>query len=105
MTSRPDLDQMPPEQLRTLAGQLMSKVDTHSRKIHRDETIIEQLTHENAIRKRHKFAKRSEQISPAQGSLLDEHDPYAYLKDVLMRLPKQRASEIAQLLPHQWISA
>ena len=72
MTSLPDLDQMPPEQLRTLAAQLMSKVDTQSRKIHRDETIIEQLTHEIAILKRHKFAKRSEQISPAQGSLLDD---------------------------------
>ncbi|GFM79218.1 hypothetical protein PSCICM_50370 [Pseudomonas cichorii] len=63
---------MTPEQLRTLAAQLMSKVDTQSRKIHRDETIIEQLTHEIAILKRHKFAKRSEQISPAQGSLLDD---------------------------------
>lgn len=72
MTSLPDLDQMTPEQLRTLAAQLMSKVDTQSRKIHRDETIIEQLTHEVAILKRHKFAKRSEQISPAQGSLLDD---------------------------------
>ena len=72
MTSLPDLDQIPPEQLRTLAAQLMSKVDTLSRKIHRDETIIEQLTHEIAILKRHKFAKRSEQISPAQGSLLDD---------------------------------
>jgi len=72
MTSLPDLDQMPPEQLRTLAAQLMSKVDTQSRKIHRDETIIEKLTHEIAILKRHKFAKRSEQISPAQGSLLDD---------------------------------
>ncbi|MFT8231879.1 MULTISPECIES: transposase [Pseudomonas] len=50
----------------------MSKVDTQSRKIHRDETIIEQLAHEIAILKRHKFAKRSEQISPAQGSLLDD---------------------------------
>ncbi|KPW54639.1 putative transposase [Pseudomonas syringae pv. berberidis] len=68
----PNLDQMPPEQLRTLAAQLMSKVDTMGRKIHRDETIIEQLTHEIAILKRHKFAKRSEQISPAQGSLLDD---------------------------------
>ncbi|EGH71422.1 putative transposase, partial [Pseudomonas syringae pv. aceris str. M302273] len=28
MTSLPDLDQMPPEQLRALAAQLMSKVDT-----------------------------------------------------------------------------
>ena len=72
MTSLPDLDQMTPEQLRTLAAQLMSKVDTMGRKIHRDETIIEQLTHEIAILKRHKFAKRSEQISPAQGSLLDD---------------------------------
>ncbi|MEX5591434.1 IS66 family transposase [Pseudomonas orientalis] len=72
MTSLPDLDQMPPEQLRALAAQLMSKVDTMGRKIHRDETIIEQLTHEIAILKRHKFAKRSEQISPAQGSLLDD---------------------------------
>jgi len=72
MTSLSDLDQMSPEQLRTLAAQLMSKVDTQSRKIHRDETIIEQLTHEIAILKRHKFAKRSEQISPAQGSLLDD---------------------------------
>ncbi|RFP98672.1 transposase domain-containing protein, partial [Pseudomonas aeruginosa] len=26
----------------------------------------------------------------------------AYLKDVLTRLPTQRASEIGQLLPHQW---
>jgi len=72
MTSLPELDQMTPEQLRALAAQLISKVDTQSRKIHRDETIIEQLTHEIAILKRHKFAKRSEQISPAQGSLLDD---------------------------------
>ncbi len=55
-----------------LAAQLISKIDTQDRKIHRDETIIEQLTHEIAILKRHKFAKRSEQISPAQGSLLDD---------------------------------
>ncbi|WP_432757990.1 IS66 family transposase [Pseudomonas umsongensis] len=32
----------------------------------------------------------------------DRHDPYAYLKDVLTRLPTQRASEIDQLLPHKW---
>ncbi|SPY55676.1 ISPpu14, transposase Orf3 [Pseudomonas aeruginosa] len=63
---------MTPEQLRTLAAQLLSQVDTMGRKIQRDETIIEQLTHEIAILKRHKFAKRSEQISPAQGSLLDD---------------------------------
>ncbi len=35
----------------------------------------------------------------------ERHDPYAYLKDVLMRLPTRRASEIEQLLPHQWMRA
>ncbi|MFG0322899.1 transposase domain-containing protein [Pseudomonas sp. zjy_15] len=32
----------------------------------------------------------------------DGHDPYAYLKDVLTRLPTQWASMIGQPLPHQW---
>jgi transposase len=72
MTSLPNLDQMPPDQMRALAAQLMSQVDTMGRKSHRDDTIIEQLTHEIALLKRHRFAKRSEQISPGQGSLLDD---------------------------------
>ena len=38
----------------------------------RDQSIIEQLTHEIAWFNRNKFAKRSEQLSPAQGSLLVE---------------------------------
>jgi hypothetical protein len=72
MISLPNLDQMTPDQLRALAAQLLSKVDTMGRKSHRDDTIIEQLTHEIALLKRHRFAKRSEQISPEQGSLLDD---------------------------------
>lgn len=51
---------------------LLSKVDIIGRKSHRDDIIIEQLTHEIALLKRHRFAKRSEQISPEQGSLLDD---------------------------------
>ena len=42
-------------------------------------------------------------MSLIQSARLNGHDPYAYLKDVLARLPTQRASEIGQLLPHQWI--
>ena len=72
MTSSPDLDQMPPDQLRALAAQLLSQVDTMGKKIHRIETVNEQLAHEIALPKRHKFAKRSEQLSPAQGSLLED---------------------------------
>src|SRR3546814_21057275 len=48
------------------------QVDSMGQKIHRLETVNEQLTHEIAIVKRHKFAKRSEQLSPDQGSLLDD---------------------------------
>ncbi|RYE72260.1 MAG: IS66 family transposase, partial [Oxalobacteraceae bacterium] len=72
MTFSPNLDQMTSDQLRALAAQLLSKVDTMGRESRRDKTVIEQLSHEIAILKRHKFAKRSEQISPAQGSLLDD---------------------------------
>ncbi len=42
-------------------------------------------------------------MSLIQSARLNGHDPYAYLKDVLTRLPTQRASEVAELLPHQWI--
>jgi transposase len=32
-------------------------------------------------------------------------DPYAYLRDVLARLPTHPHSRIAELLPHHWQSA
>src|SRR5690606_14391384 len=44
-------------------------------------------------------------MSLIQSARLNGHDPYAYLKDVLQRLPTQRASQIEQLLPHRWTSA
>ncbi|WP_449123895.1 IS66 family transposase [Pseudomonas viridiflava] len=75
MTFSPNLDQMPPEQLLALAEQvlqLLSQVDSMGQKIRRLETVNEQLAYEIAILKRHKFAKRSEQLSPDQGSLLDD---------------------------------
>ncbi len=30
------------------------------------------------------------------------HDPHAYLKDVLTRLPTTKDRDIATLLPHRW---
>jgi hypothetical protein len=41
-------------------------------------------------------------MSFIQSARIDGHDPYAYRKDVLVRLPTQRSSQIARLLPHQW---
>jgi ABC-type phosphate transport system auxiliary subunit len=79
MTSLPNLDLLTPEQLRALAAQLMQRVEsldqtveTMGKKIHRDQTVIEKLTHEIAQLKRLKFAKRSEQLNPQQASLLDD---------------------------------
>ena len=43
-------------------------------------------------------------MSLIQSAKLNGHDPYAYLKDVLTRLPTQRASQIHELLPHRWQS-
>ncbi len=41
-------------------------------------------------------------MSLLQSARLNGHDPYAYLKDVLARLPAQPASRIEELLPHHW---
>ena len=41
-------------------------------------------------------------MSLIQSARLNGHDPYAYLKDVLARLPTQRNSMIGELLPHRW---
>ncbi|UUZ78250.1 IS66 family transposase [Polaromonas sp. P1(28)-13] len=44
-------------------------------------------------------------MSLVQSAKLNGHDPYAYLKDVLTRLPTQRVSQIEELLPHRWQSS
>jgi hypothetical protein len=83
MTSHPNLDQLNPEELRAFAAQIIQRVETMDKQITHHESVNEKLAHEIA--------------------LLNGHDPYAYLKDVLTRLPTQRAWDIANLLPHQWV--
>ena len=93
MTFSLNLDQMTPEQFRALAAQalqLQSQVEAMSKKIQNDEILIEQFKFEIALLKRHKFAKRSEQISPAQSSLLD---------DLLDTDLEAIEAELKQLLP------
>ena len=41
-------------------------------------------------------------MSLIQSAKLNGHDPYAYLKDILTRLPTQPASQLDELLPHLW---
>jgi len=41
-------------------------------------------------------------MSLIQSARLNGHDPYAYLKDVLLRLPTHKNHRIAELLPHRW---
>ena len=41
-------------------------------------------------------------MSLLQSAKLHRHDPWAYLKDVLTRLPTQLNSRIDELLPHRW---
>ena len=44
-------------------------------------------------------------MSLVHSAKLNEHDPYAYLRDVLERLPTQPASRVDELLPHRWQAA
>ncbi|WP_183325727.1 IS66 family transposase [Halomonas cerina] len=41
-------------------------------------------------------------MSLIQSAKLNGHDPYAYLKDVLQRLPTHKASQSHELLPQHW---
>ncbi|EJL68225.1 transposase [Variovorax sp. CF313] len=41
-------------------------------------------------------------MSLIQSAKLNGLDPYAYLKDVLQRLPTQPANRVEELLPHRW---
>ncbi len=44
-------------------------------------------------------------MSLVHSARLNGHDPYAYLRDVLERLPTQPDSRIGELLPHRWMPA
>lgn len=41
-------------------------------------------------------------MSLLQSAKLHGHDPWAYLRDVLTRLPSHLNSRIEELLPHRW---
>ncbi len=41
-------------------------------------------------------------MSLVQSAKLNGHDPWAYLKDVLDRLPTHMNSRVKGLLPHRW---
>ena len=41
-------------------------------------------------------------MSLIQSARLNGHEPFAYMKDVLERLPTQPYSRIRELLPHRW---
>jgi transposase len=41
-------------------------------------------------------------MSLIQSAKINGHDPYAYMKDILTRLPTQKNSQIEELLPQNW---
>lgn len=44
-------------------------------------------------------------MSLIHSARLNGHDAYAYMKDILERLPSQQASQIGELFPHRWAPA
>jgi hypothetical protein len=44
-------------------------------------------------------------MSLVHSARLNGHEPHAYIRDVLERLPTQPASRVAELLPHRWSAA
>lgn len=67
-----DLVQMNAQELRDLASSLITQITQKDQELKFKQLKIDQLTHEMAILKRWRFARRSEQLDPAQRSLLEE---------------------------------
>jgi transposase len=65
MHATADIDQLSPEQIRTLAIRLQAEVRVK-------QALIDKLTHEMAILKRHKFAAASEVYTGERQRLLFE---------------------------------
>ena len=72
MTPTTSLDQLNTEQLRSLAAQLLQNIERLDKEVLHHKTRNQQLIHEIAQLKRHRFAKRDESFSPDQASLLDD---------------------------------
>jgi transposase len=72
MQSPRDLTQMNAQELRDLATSLITQVTQKDQELKFKQLKIDQLTHEMAILKRWRFSRRSEQLDPAQRSLLEE---------------------------------
>lgn len=72
MLTADQLARMDAESLRALAAQLITEVSDVRRESSLRQLRIDQLTHEIAILKRWKFARRSEQLSPTQRHLFEE---------------------------------
>ena len=72
MESTPDLRQMNAEALREFAAGLLGQLAQKDEVIKIKQLKIDQLTHEMGTLKRWRFGRRSEQLDPAQRSLLEE---------------------------------
>lgn len=67
-----DLAQLNAQELRELATSLISQVTQKDQELKSKQLKIDQLTFEMALLKRWRFGRRSEQLDPAQRSLLEE---------------------------------
>lgn len=72
MKAQPNLEQLSHEQVRTLAAQLLVDVEQKEQANRHLQAINDKLTHEIAILRRHRYARRSETLNQQQASLLDE---------------------------------
>ena len=66
------LDTLDPEQLREALRVARAEMARKDEALHFKQTVIDKLTHENAVLKRLKFAAKSEAYSAEQKSLLEE---------------------------------
>ena len=108
MTPITSLDQLNTEQLRSLAAQLLQNIERLDKEVLHHKTRNQQLIHEIAQLKRHRFAKRAESFSPDQASLLDDligTDIAALEAELKTLAPKSASSPAHQKLKRSALPA
>lgn len=93
------IDSLDAHQLRDVVSALRAELARKDKALLFKQTLVDKLTHENAVLKRLKFAAQSEAYTPEQKSLLDETfdmDLAAVAREIEDAQPKQPDGEKRQ---------
>lgn len=105
MKPLPDLDHLTPEQLRTLAADLLLQVQTRDQALQQSKLREDKLTHELALLRRYRYGKGSESLDSQQLSMLEDlfKEDIAAIETELEKIAVHSKAEITKQQPKRQV--